>query len=233
MSSDLKQLTAQELANYPYRELLYVKPALSVHKNQDGSFLLESPIALKPLERSIPHLFKRQADRFPNRVWLAEKKLDGSWREFKYKAFDQHSDNIAQWFLNEGFGQSTPLMVLSENSIAHALIIMGAMKARIPVASISAPYSLMDKSLSKLKMVSDKLKPALIFAQCGDRYAGALAAFDDGERRLIVDSNASDNLIDFQILLDTNVNNVDESIARITHDNGCQSNVYVGFDGHT
>ncbi len=218
VSDSTKPLSLSELADYPYRELLFVRPELQIKKHEDGSILLESPIALKPLEKSIPHLFKRQAQRFPNRVWLAEKSPSGGWSELSYQEFDQRSDSIAQWMLDRGFNQATPLMVLSENSLAHGLMIMGAMKAQVPVASISAPYSLMDASLSKLKMVTAKLQPTLVFAQCAERYANALSELDEGQRTLIVANKAHDDLIDFDSILTTPVVSVEQSIEQITHD---------------
>ena len=47
--------------------------------------------------------------------------------------------------LDRGLGPDTPVMVLSGNSIAHAVMMLGAMKARVPVAPVSVAYSLMSR----------------------------------------------------------------------------------------
>mgnify|MGYP000221102633 CR=1 FL=1 len=75
-------------------------------------------------------------------------------------------------------GPDTPLMVLSGNSIEHAVLMLGAMKARVPVAPISVPYSLMSPGHEKLRHVVKVAKPAMIFVDNAELYAGAIADID-------------------------------------------------------
>ena len=53
--------------------------------------------------------------------------------------------------LDRGLGQSTPLMILSGNSIEHALVMYGAMLAGVPVVPVSPAYSTMSTDFEKLK----------------------------------------------------------------------------------
>jgi len=222
MAKQSLQLSAAEVASYPYQDMPYVAVQLDIRELQDGSYLLHTPIDLKPAEKSIPHLFARQAQRYPDRIWLAEKENANDWYELSYASFDKKSDSVAQWLLNQHFGPDTPLMVLSENSLSHALMIMGAMKARVPVASISAPYSLMDPSLQKLKLVTGILKPKIIFAQCAERYGNALDELEKAGHKIICQDNISqakeDSFVDITELFSTPIENVAESIAQINHD---------------
>ncbi len=67
-------------------------------------------------------------------------------------------------------------MVLSGNSIRHAVMMLGAMKARVPVAPVSVAYSLMSGDHGKLRHVSELTKPKMIYAEQGPFYARALSA---------------------------------------------------------
>jgi feruloyl-CoA synthase len=55
-------------------------------------------------------------------------------------------------------------------------MMLGAMKARVPVAPVSVAYSLMSGDHSKLRHVFETAKPKMIFAEQGPIYARALAA---------------------------------------------------------
>ncbi len=67
-------------------------------------------------------------------------------------------------------------MILSGNSIRHAVMMLGAMKARVPVAPVSVAYSLMSSDHGKLRHVFEIAKPKMIFAEQGPFYARAMAA---------------------------------------------------------
>ena len=98
---------------------------------------------------------------------------------------------VAQALLERGLGPDTPLMVISGNSIVHAVMMLGAMKARGPVAPVSVAYSLMSGDHSKLRHVFETAKPKMIFAEQGPVYARAPAALplDQGHQVLIIGYN--------------------------------------------
>jgi feruloyl-CoA synthase len=66
--------------------------------------------------------------------------------------------------------------ILSDNSIEHALLALGAMHVGVPVAPISPAYSLMSKDFAKLKQIFELLRPGLVFAADAEKFAPALAA---------------------------------------------------------
>src|SRR6185295_4066001 len=57
-----------------------------------------------------------------------------------------------------------PVAILSDNSVDHALLSLGAMHVGVPVAPISSAYSLMSKDFGKLKHIFELLKPGRVFA---------------------------------------------------------------------
>ncbi len=69
-----------------------------------------------------------------------------------------------------------PVAILSDNSVDHALLALGAMHVGVPVAPISPAYSLMSKDFAKLKYIFELLKPGLVFAAEPEKFAPALAA---------------------------------------------------------
>ena len=67
-------------------------------------------------------------------------------------------------------------MILSGNSIDHALLAFGALYAGIPFCPVSPAYSLVSKDYGKLAYLMKLLTPGLVFADDADKFADALAA---------------------------------------------------------
>jgi len=165
----------------PFRPLPMKPPLLDVERRGDGTVLISSRHPLGLMERSSVHLFTARAAQHPERDFIAERVplpdgRTGEWRRITYGAADRQSDAIAQALLDRGMGQGTPLLILSGNSIRHALMMLGAMKARVPVAPVSVAYSLMSGDHGKLKHVVAITQPKMIFTEQGPFYARALAA---------------------------------------------------------
>jgi feruloyl-CoA synthase len=164
-----------------FKPLPQKPPAVDVTRNPDGTVYLHSRYPLGEMHRSIAHLLEARASQHPERKLLAERtplpggKL-GEWRFISYGEANAQASAVAQSLLDRGFTPETPLMVLSGNSIAHAVMMLGAMKARVPVAPVSVAYSLMSGDHGKLRHVFDVAKPKMIFAEQGPIYARALAA---------------------------------------------------------
>ena len=58
---------------------------------------------------------------------------------------------MASWILAQGLSAQRPLVILSDNSIDHALFALAAMHAGVPAAAISPAYSLVSKDFDKLQ----------------------------------------------------------------------------------
>src|SRR2546421_396050 len=83
-------------------------------------------------------------------------------------------------------------MILSANSIDHALLMLAGYMASVPVAPISVAYSLQSQDFGKLKHIAELLAPGLIYVADTAPFAKALAAIDS--RAEIVASQDSANL---------------------------------------
>ena len=94
-------------------------------------------------------------------------------------------------------------MILSENSIDHALLMMGALEAGVPVVPVSTAYSLVSKDFGKLKTIAALVAPGLIYAGNGARYAAALDAIrGDAEVVVSADPPKGMRVTEFAWLLD-------------------------------
>jgi len=168
-----------------YKALRYRSPEVKVETSKGGAIILSSPIPVTDVG-SIAALFKRQTAAHPQRTWLAQRDDADAWVKITYQDFDRQSDAIAQWFLNCGMGQNTPVMVISGNSIGHALFVMAALKAQVPVSSISEPYALRDKSFKKLNHVLNTVKPVLVYAESALQFADALEYVKHAGAKVVV-----------------------------------------------
>ena len=165
----------------PFKPLPMKPPRLDVTRKPDGSIYLRSLHPLGTMPRSVVHMLEEKTAAYPDRKFIAERTplpdgKTGDWRFITYGEADARANAVAQALLDRGLGPDAPLMILSGNSIKHAVMMLGAMKARVPVAPVSVAYSLMSADHSKLKHVFESTQPKMIFAEQGPVYARAIAA---------------------------------------------------------
>lgn len=144
---------AVESAPPPFKPLKQKPPRIRVERRADGTVYVSSEYPLGEMRRSVVHLLDEKAAEHPERNFIGERDLSGAWRYITYGEASRAADAVASALLARGMGQDTPLVILSGNSIAHAVMALGAMKARVPVAPVSVPYSLMSSDYSKLRHV--------------------------------------------------------------------------------
>jgi len=94
-----------------------------------------------PLEPHAPTMIdhlERWAAESPTRAFLAERNRSGSWETIDYATMLARTIRIAQGLLDAGASLARPVAIVSENSIAHALVVFGAQYAGVPAAPIAA-----------------------------------------------------------------------------------------------
>ncbi len=160
----------------PYRPVKFLEPAVEVRPAAGGAQVLRSPVPLGPYARSVGAWLEDWAARTPERVFLAERGPGGGWRRMTYAEVRLAVRNVAQALLARGLDADRPVVILSDNSIAHALLALAALHVGIPVAPVSPAYSLLSKDFAKLRYLLEKVRPGLIFAADGSFFAPALAA---------------------------------------------------------
>ena len=158
-----------------HSSLRFAEARVLVEKRSDGSTILSSPQPLGPYPRALGEWLVHWAEKAPERVFLSERAGDG-WRRVSYAEAHDAARRIGESLLARGLSAAQPVAILSDNSVDHALLSLGAMHAGIPVAPVSPAYSLMSKDHAKLKAIFELLKPGLVFAQDAAKFAPALAA---------------------------------------------------------
>ncbi|RBI87546.1 feruloyl-CoA synthase [Rhodosalinus halophilus] len=168
---------------------LFAVPEVVTERRPDGTIYLTSPKPLPAAPRALGDWLERYASDTPEATFLAERAGgEGEWQRLSYAEARARVRAVAGWLLSIGAGPERPLAILSENSVDHAVMALGAMHAGVPAATVSAAYSLMSSDHAKLKAMIGLLKPAAIFVSDETAYARALAALDGVHAAQIVAS---------------------------------------------
>jgi len=155
--------------------MLRFAPATVEVERKNGNLYLRSPQKLAPYARCVTEWLVQWSDREPTRIFLAERKGEG-WRKLSYRETYGAVRRIAQALLDQGLTAERPVAILSDNSVDHALLALGAMHVGIPIAPISPAYSLMSKDFGRLKHIFELLKPGLVYAAEPAKFSAALEA---------------------------------------------------------
>jgi feruloyl-CoA synthase len=155
--------------------LRFAPPRIEVERRRDGTLLLRSPLALGAHARAVGEWLVHWARTAPERTFLAER-MDDGWRRVSYREMLGLVRRIGQGLLERGLDASRPVAILSDNSVDHALLALGAMHVGVPVAPISPAYSLMSKDFANLRAIFELLRPGLVWTADPAKYAPALAA---------------------------------------------------------
>jgi feruloyl-CoA synthase len=186
-------------------ETLFAMPAIVADRRADGSILLRSTVPLGEYARCVGDWLERWARETPERIFLGEHaSADGPWTTVTYKDALRRVRSVAAWVLAQGLSAKRPLVILSDNSIDHALFALGAMHAGVPAAAISPAYSLLSRDFDKLKSMIALLQPGAIYVSGIKAFAPALAAIRSLHRATIVSGDADGlEAISFQLVAAT------------------------------
>ncbi|WP_460470766.1 feruloyl-CoA synthase [Emticicia fontis] len=155
----------------------------------------------------------------PDKTFLARRDKTGKWQTLSYAETFSQIQSIAQYLLNLNFTSEETIVILSENSLEHALLALAAIHIGIPYSPISPPYSLISQDFGKLKHCLELMTPKVIFAQNGTQYQKALELagnlFPNAEIITVYGGNG----IDFAHLLATKPTpEVEEAFAKVGSD---------------
>ena len=135
-------------------------------------------LADKPLQDFPPRLTDRLEQwvlQAPERTLAARRDHGGDWIRISYAQMLDRARAVGQALVERGLCADRPLAILSENSLEHLTLALGAMWAGIPYVPISTAYSLISQDYGKLRHILGRTTPGLVFAS-GPAYARAIAA---------------------------------------------------------
>lgn len=166
-----------DLSTIAFRDVNWLPVDLIIDQKADGTILLENRTALADVEAHLPAYLRRFAEERPDTMWLGRRMPDGGeWATLTYGEARDMIDALTQALLNLNLPKERPLAILSGNSIEHALIMMAAMQAGIPIAPLSPNYALLSEDFSKLRGIVETLEPAAYFVQSGPPFQKAINA---------------------------------------------------------
>ncbi|RQS24206.1 MULTISPECIES: feruloyl-CoA synthase [unclassified Burkholderia] len=185
----------------------------------DGSFVLRSRDALRPSARCIGEWLEHWNRCAPDRVFLAERVADsGEWRRITYGETRAAVGAIAQGLLDLDATPAKPIVILSDNSVDGALLMLAGMHIGLPVSVISSAYARTNGDYEKLRALLTVLGPQLLYAEDGLVHAAAMDAGGTDCPR-VFSRNAPIGALDICRLLKTRETAaVMEAFSRITPD---------------
>jgi feruloyl-CoA synthase len=154
---------------------LFSPPRIAAERRADGSTLLTSEEPLAAYAPSMAHVFRRHAKEHPDRLLAAERD-GGDWSDLTWGEARATADALAQAFLDRDLGPNRPLMILSGNSLAHLLVLLGAYTAGVPVLPISPAYSLLSRDHERVRAIAALCSPGMVFAEDAKAFGPALDA---------------------------------------------------------
>lgn len=157
-------------------ELTLWEPKIRMETRADGSMIVWQEDPLGPYPRSMNARFLEWAARQPDKPWLAERAKDGSWHKVTWGQAANLIQSVGSALLDLGLSTERPLLILSGNSVAHAIMALGAQHVGIPSAAISPAYALASEDRGKLENIRDQLTPGMVFVEDTAPFAAAIDA---------------------------------------------------------
>lgn len=176
------QLTSAAPGSVPFRQTDFLPVDLVVERRGDGAVVLRSRIPLQEFEPCLPRVLALQAAQLGNKPYLVQRRgPQRAWTPHSYADTKRDTDAIAQWLLDRRIPRDRPILLLSGNSVAHALVKFGGMAVGVPACPVSANYGLMDSNFSRLRHVVQLTRPAVVFVEHARPFARALEQVDFGD----------------------------------------------------
>jgi feruloyl-CoA synthase len=160
----------------PLRPISFADPKITVDRRADGTIYLRPHHLDVEYPVRLTDSLRYWAAVAPDRIFMAERDTNGAWRKITYAELLNSSRHIASALLARDLSTERPVVILSGNSIDHALIAFGAMVAGVPFCPVSPAYSLISKDYGKLAYLMQLLTPGLVFIEDADPFAVALQA---------------------------------------------------------
>ena len=151
-------------------------PELAWEERANGEFVIWRTDPLGPYPAKLNERLIHWASVAPDRLWMADREGVGVWRQICYGQALDMVRSIGQFLLDAGLSPQRPLIILSENSIEHALMALGAQHVGIPSAAIAPAYANAASDFAKLREIAGQIAPGMIFADDGTTFAPAVDA---------------------------------------------------------
>jgi feruloyl-CoA synthase len=175
--------------SHPHRQVNYGRADTEFTRLPDGTILMRSPEPLDAYPDKLTERLLHWAKLAPERTFMAQRAVDGTWRRLTYADLLRNVRAIGQALLDRKLSAERPVAILSDNDLEHVQLALAAQYVGVPSAAISPAYALVSTDHAKLKHVLGLLKPGMVFANDGARYATALNAAVPADVEIVVTVN--------------------------------------------
>lgn len=174
---------------HPFRQVRFGRADTELTRRADGSILMRSPEPLGSYPDRLTERLVHWASAAPDRTFIAQRDAAGGWQKVSYRDALHGVRAVGQALLDRRLSVDRPVAILSDNDADHALLALAAQHVGVPSAAISPAYALVSSDFGKLRHVLDMLRPGLVFAADGAKFARALAAAMPADAELVVGAN--------------------------------------------
>jgi feruloyl-CoA synthase len=174
-----------------YRPLAFGVTEVRLEKRADGCSYLEAAQPLADYAARMTDRFLHCAAVAPTRTLFAQREKlpdgrTGDWRHLSWGEARVSARAIAQALIDRGLNAERPVVILGENSLAHAQLALGCLLAGVPYCPVSPAYSLAATDFARLRHVMDTLTPGLVFAPDAARFGRAIEAVTGADVEVVL-----------------------------------------------
>lgn len=189
----------QHWRNAPVRPNDIPPMDLRVSKDADGRILIRHGLPLEPFHGQFIWHITAQARAHPDKTAYAQRGPGGAlagapWRTLSYAELENRVRRVAGWFGDH----STPgdvLLLLTGNSIDHAVVRLGALVAGVIICPVSAGYIASGGDFSRLTYVRDLVKPRFLYADSASALEASASVFGSDSYTLLTGDASADNYL--------------------------------------
>ena len=146
---------------------------VATETREDGTLILQSKHELGAVAKTTGDWLHEWAEKTPDAVFIAEREGEG-WREVSYKETLETVRKLGSWLLANGYDKKGPVLIMSGNSIDHAMIALATQYIGMASVPVAEQYSLIPGAHDRLLYVVEKVRPGLLYVDDAGRYAGAV-----------------------------------------------------------
>lgn len=172
----------------PFRAVHFPSAAMIVEERSDGTLFVEPETRLETYQPNQLLELEQWSIRQPRKPYLLQRGPDDAWQAHSYEETRRDAHAVAQWMIDQGLAADRSMMILSGNSIMHAVFKYGSMAAGLPVCPISINYALLGGDYGRLRHVLQLVKPAIVFAEQTALFEPALDSVDFGDAVLVTEN---------------------------------------------
>jgi feruloyl-CoA synthase len=174
-TTDIGERSLSDPAEAPFKETAFIPRDIAIERRLDGVILMSSRISVELTHPNLPSYLRYRAQERPEAIWISEPdRVNGTWSSISFAEARQCVDSLTQALLDLSLPTGKSLVILSGNSIEHAMISYAGYQAGICVVPITSVIALQPEAAAQLEDRLSRINPGLVFVQDARVYSRAL-----------------------------------------------------------